>query len=181
MRVPIKNPAQFQASGYKVDDKGVEIGFFSDQRRFSIVHESETFQFISDDRASQVARCKEYLTADGIVFFEEKFLTERAEYVENEFKKDTEYKSRFFTEEYIIKKTAQIQSDGLLKMTAGQIHWRDMETILRKNFRFVFRYWKSGNFRGYAASDHFSNLRDFIDALSVSENEFSEIRPQIIR
>jgi ubiquinone/menaquinone biosynthesis C-methylase UbiE len=164
-----------------VEDDGTVVNKYENQNAFDAVHESMGFQFISPDREGQVAEVKKLLKPDGIFLTEQKFNMPKAEEDANELKKDTEFKSQFWTPEELQKKQAVVgfnrdgtpKADPSLTMVENQVTQPKMEEVLKNNFAHVAQYWDSGNFKGYVASDSIETLQRFLDNLPSLKSKFS--------
>jgi len=176
------NPEQ-QGQHAWTDKTGDEINFFAPgDQKFDIVHEAMVFQFLSNKRGDQVALVKSMMAEDGIAIFEEKLGTDIEIYNANEDQKDFDWKSKYYTEEQIVRKRAEILEKGgdtIEGMTALQVTIPEMEQILASQFENFALFWQSGNFRGYVASDSAENLQKFVDNLADTSSEFGTETPQV--
>ena len=146
------------------------------------------FQFISNDRTTQIARIKGLLKDDGIAIIEEKvFLPANPEkplkginkvpdYIKNEEYKDDNYKSKFFTKAEMEQKKKEVLNTGqdeIEGMEKYMVPKNFLEAELLDNFKYVEQFWDSGNFKGYLASDSKSNLDTLSKNILDTNTEFS--------
>lgn len=114
-----------------------------------VVHESMVFQFINKNRAEQLDYIIENdLKPDGLFITEEKFLEPAHIWKPNEAVKN-EYKSQYFEAKDMDAKSAQV----LEGMNKNMISSLEMERLLVSRFKHVGKYWDSGNFKGYLATN----------------------------
>jgi hypothetical protein len=114
-----------------------------------VVHESMVFQFINKDRAKQLDYIIENdLKPDGLFITEEKFMEPAEIWKKNEALKN-EYKSQYFEAKDMDAKSAQV----LEGMNKNMISSLEMERLLTSKFKHVGKYWDSGNFKGYLATN----------------------------
>lgn len=172
------------------EDDGTVVKKYENPNAFDAIHESMGFQFISPDREGQVSEVKKLLKPDGIFLTEQKFNMPKSEEDANELKKDTEFKSQFWSQEDLAKKQAQVgfnrdgspKADPSLAMVENQVGQPEMEAILKRNFKHVVQYWDSGNFKGYAASDDPGKIDSFLENLPSLNSKFSTVQtPRSIR
>lgn len=169
------------AFGYGENDTGVawteangtEIKYYdAGDKKFDIIQESMTFQFINDERGAQIARMAELLTETGMVVINEKL--QNADWDKNE-KQKNEYKSKSFKAEDMTKKARQV----LEGMNKNMVHHSELEQILKDNFKYVVQYWDSGNFKGYVASNSQETISKFQNNLPDMNNEFDTRGPDV--
>ena len=156
------------------EDEGQDIPYYKPDRKFDVVHEAMVFQFISKDRAEQVARVKELMKPDGVALFEEKYTAGKGltaeQYAAGEAQKDA-YKKQFFTEEALKEKADTV----LVGMTKNMPSPGEFEDVLGANFKYAVQFWDSGNFRGYAASDDKAKLDALVNNIGDTSSEFSTV------
>jgi len=143
------------------------------KREYDVVHESMTFQFVSDKRAEQIGYIKDkVLKEDGILILEEKFVPEDKadpQWAKNEAKKD-EYKKKYFEEAELTKK----KEEQLVGMHENMVSTEAFEGTLKDRFDHVARYWASGNFKGYIATNSIGKAASFMDRMGeTGKSEFS--------
>lgn len=144
-----------------------------EERKFDAVHESMTFQFISNRRAKQIKYIKENLLKEGGIFItEEKLFNPRWE--ENEYKKDL-YKAQYFDVDILQKKSKEILKGGMNKTLIDKSKF---EGILSNNFENYYMYWDGGNFFGYIASDKKEKIEKFKNYVRIPR--FEEVIDNII-
>lgn len=192
---PQANGARFDLSAFSdKDSEGKPIwnesdgtpinGFDPKGKKFDVVHEGMVFQFISNTRNAQIARTKELLKPGGVALFEEKLGGSAQEYRNNEAKKDAEWKSKYYTQAQIAAKAAQVLKtgeDAAEGMTDKQVASWEMESILKKHFKYAVQYWDSGNFKGYAASDSLQKIKSLVGNMQDTNTEFSTTQtPRVI-
>ena len=119
---------------------------------YDIVNESMGFQFVSANRAGQIALAKQSLKPNGLMLIDEKMHND--DYERNEQTKD-DWKAQFYTPEQLAEKQniVNVQGEPAEGMMANMAHKDEVERILGGLFTHVTPYWQSGNFFGYAASD----------------------------
>lgn len=150
-----------------VEDGDVNIEYFDPQgKKFDVVHEAMVFQFISNDRKTQIARTKELMKPDGVLIVEEKVHTENQ--AENEQKKN-KYKSQFFDKRDMDAKSAEV----LEGMHVNMAEQHSLESVLLDNFKNVIQFWDSGNFKGYMASDSKIKVDKLVAAVGDTTSEYS--------
>jgi len=135
-------------------------------QKFDVVHESMVFQFIHNDRDAQIGRVADLVAEGGVAIIEEKLFTDQWD--ANEAKKN-EYKSQYFRKEDMTKKSAEV----LEGMNKNMVEQAELESILRKNFKFVTQYWDSGNFKGYAASNDNQALQELVGNIGDTSTEYT--------
>jgi ubiquinone/menaquinone biosynthesis C-methylase UbiE len=147
---------------------------------FDVVHEAMTFQFISNERDQQIAEMKRHLKPGGVAMLEEKVFSDAWE--QNERKKDTEYKSRYFAPAALAEKDKMVgfqqtkNETGAVGMLDNMVSQQALEQSLTSHFAYVIQYWDSGNFKGYAASDDMGRLRALVDGLGDTQTAFSTVQ-----
>jgi hypothetical protein len=159
------------------EDDGTEIKGFVPDGKYDVIHETMVFQFISNSRGAQIARIKEMMKANGVAIIEEKVHTGK-KYDANEAKKDEEFKSLYFTPEEMEAKRKEVLEKGgdeYEGMSALQVTDKELDKILSENFRYVYQYWDSGNFRGYIASDNRLRAQRLVNAIGDTDSKFANI------
>ena len=172
---------------------GEEVRWFKPDRQFDVIHEAMVFQFISGNRASQIARAKELMKPDGVLIIEEKFVAgdqlSPEQFRANETQKDA-YKEQYFTKAEIAakakavgvaekaafqeiqeKKEQQVTGMNDLMVSPGAI-----EDVLGSNFDHVAQFWDSGNFKGYIASDSPEAVERLINNMLSTDSEFANVK-----
>lgn len=162
------------------EDEGQDIPYYKPDRQFDVVHEAMVFQFISKDRAEQVARVKELMKPDGVALFEEKYTAGKGltaeQYAAGEAQKDA-YKKQFFTEADMKAKADTV----LVGMNKNMPSPGEFEDVLGANFKYAVQFWDSGNFRGYAASDDKAKLDALIKSIGDTSSAFSTVEtPRVV-
>lgn len=151
------------------EDDGTEIRYFDPAgQRYDVVHEAMVFQFISPERAAQIARVKELLTPNGVAIFEQKLLTPGDAWDQNEAKKNA-HKLQYFDKESLDKKAVEI----LEGMNKNMVQPDQLEARLSENFTHVAQFWDSGNFKGYIASDDRAALDAMLREIGDTSSEYS--------
>jgi len=172
---------------------GEEVRWFKPDRQFDVIHEAMVFQFISGNRASQIARAKELMKPDGVLIIEEKFVAgdqlSSEQFRANETQKDA-YKEQYFTKAEIAakakavgvaekaafqeiqeKKEQQVTGMNDLMVSPGAI-----EDVLGSNFDHVAQFWDSGNFKGYIASDSPEAVERLINNMLSTDSKFANVK-----
>ena len=157
---------------------GEEIVFFDPgEEKFDVVHEAMVFQFLSNQRASQIALVKSMMAEDGVAVFEEKFAQGDINvYNLNEISKDLFWKSKYYTQEQIERKRKEVLQaggDSIEGMTKMQVTVEEMHEVLSKNFKHFAQFWDSGNFMGFIASDSEASLQRILSNMQDTSSEFS--------
>lgn len=145
---------------------------------FSVITEFMTFQFITDERCFFLSRISNCISENGIFISCEKFISEdKDEFVDNEIQKDV-YKSYYFSEYEIRKKNEDILKQNMNRYMVGSEKY---EEFLKDYFLFVVKFWDSGNFKGYAATNNEKVLDEFLKYCSNLNSAYSrELTPVII-
>lgn len=136
---------------------------FPYKKGFDIIWEDTTFQMYSDNRDGQIEHVKQQLAPDGLLILFEKIVSNNsADYLLNEYNKDFYFKSRYFSQDDILKKEG-----GILKeMFNGQVTIESLATALKKHFKYIYKIWACGNFVHIVASNDKTNITDFLQQLS---------------
>lgn len=154
-----------------------EIPAFNPAEKFDVINESMGFQFISPERAEQIAEAKRLLKPEGVLLTEEK--VQNSNWKANEEFKDKNYKTKYFTESELKAKDTRVgfqQSKDEVKavgMVDNMVSADSLEQTLRDNFEHVVQYWDSGNFKGYAASDSRPALNRLVEGMGDMSSKFS--------
>ena len=163
-------------------DDGVVVRYFRPTRRFDVVHEAMTFQFISNCREAHIRRCRELLSDKGLLILEEKCLTEN--FAEREIAKD-EYKLQFFSTDHVrdkAKKVLGVGAEGAANCMHTRMVYKDhIEKILADEFSNVVQIWEACNFFGYMASDDISTLDGVLKHIPEDETKYSSFVKRWIR
>ena len=194
METPANSQIRNQAFSYLIDDQGKyfdkpsEVKFadfgaggtpdkatglrnpneFGSGRRYQVVHESMTFQFVDANRKAQIYFIADnLLTDDGILLIEEKFTNNDVIYQNNENMKD-DFKRLYYTEEQINSKAQNIVGP----MGDKQVSVQEIEKILGNRFKYVNQYWDSGNFKGYIASNN-PLAETFVDEIHLLDTSLT--------
>jgi len=194
METPTNSEIRNQAFSYLIDDQGKyfdkpsEVKFadfgaggtpdkttglrnpneFGSGRRYQVVHESMTFQFVDANRKAQIYFIADnLLTDDGILLIEEKFTNNDVIYQNNENMKD-DFKRLYYTEEQINSKAQNIVGP----MGDKQVSVQEIEKILGNRFKYVNQYWDSGNFKGYIASNN-PLAETFVDEIHLLDTSLT--------
>lgn len=172
---------------------GEEVRWFKPDRKFDVVHEAMVFQFISGNRASQIARAKELMKPDGVLIIEEKFVVgyklSPEQFRANEAKKDA-YKEQYFTKAEIeakakavgVAEKAAFKADQDKKEQAAtgmndlMVSPGAIEDVLSSKFDHVAQFWDSGNFKGYIASDSSEAVERLINNMLPTDSEFANVK-----
>ena len=151
-------------------DGDVEIKGYKPKRKFDVVHEAMTFQFINADRAGQIAAAKDMMTDDGIMILEQKVQRENKEVEQAaEDMNDRLFRSQFYNstqmsakEKDILRREQKEGEEKALGMKDQQAEKGQLEAVLSDNFDYVVQFWSAGNFVGYVASNNEMSVRDFL-------------------
>jgi len=154
--------------GSWIEDDGTEIKEFKTNRKFDVVNEDFTFQFVNNNRAKQVAGVKEMMSKDGIFVTSEKFHTSNE--AANEVKK-YDHQRKYFSPDQLTEDKQTIVS-GMADDMVGDV---DYFNTLKDNFRFVEEFWNAGNFKGYLASDNNQVLQEFKKNVGDLNSEFTDV------
>lgn len=153
------------------EDDGTEIRYFDPAgQRYDVIHEAMVFQFISNDRTTQIARVKELMVDDGVAIFEEKVLVPGEAWKQNEAQKNA-HKLQYFDKEALDKKAVEV----LEGMNKNMVPPAQLEEILSENFNHVVQFWDSGNFKGYIASDSKEKLQRLLDEIGSTASEYATV------
>lgn len=145
-----------------------------DGRKYDIVHEAMTFQFLHPDRAEQLSHVKKALKDDGLFLSEQKFHTD--DWAKNEELKDREHKNLYYDSGALDAKNKVVsynqQSGGMMD---NLVHHKEYEKLLKSHFAHVAQYWDAGNFKGYAASNDRKKLDTFVKHMGNVQSKFSNV------
>lgn len=168
-----------------VEDDGTEIPALNAENstdRFDIIHEAMVFQFINNQRATQIVEAKKLLKPNGLLITEEKLKTTPEEWKANELFKDQNHKNIYYSNEELAQKNKIVgfqQSDKESKavgMVDNMVTVPQFEALLNRNFKEVWQYWDAGNFKGYAASDDPEVVQRFVKAIGNVYNKYSRVQ-----
>lgn len=161
--------------GYTDESTGVTYPRHNPETKADVVHESMVFQFITPEREQFIKEIKDnYLRPDGVVMLEEKLIPEsEEEWRQNEEKKD-EYKRTYYPQEAIAAKSEQV----LVGMKQNQTADADLQRVLADNFKYVYQYWDSGNFKGYLATNNKAKGDQLIKEIGNTQSQFTT-RPML--
>lgn len=134
-----------------------DIPVYKPERGYDVIHESMTFQFITDNRVPFVKEAKAHLSEGGLFLTEEKLRCGDEEWNDGEERKDT-FKSKYFAPAQLRKKADEV----LVGMKSGQAYRDEYVSVLQKYFSHVYAYWRAGNFYGYVCSDSRENILKFM-------------------
>ena len=98
------------------------------------------------------------------------------EFVANEDYKDKNYKSRYFTEEEIEAKKAEVLQRGgdeIEGMEKYMVPENFLIDEIQNNFKHAVQFWDSGNFKGWLASDSQEKMNALLDNIRDTNTEFS--------
>jgi len=172
---------------------GEEVRTFKPDRQFDVIHEAMVFQFISGNRAAQIARAKELMKPDGVLIIEEKFVAgdqlSPEQFRANETQKDA-YKEQYFTKAEIAAKAKAVgvaekaefkekqdkKEQTVTGMNDLMVSPGGIEDVLSSNFDHVAQFWDSGNFKGYIASDSSSALENLVNNMLPTDSEFANVK-----
>lgn len=146
---------------------------FTPETKVDVVHESMGFQFMSPDRAGQIAEAKKFLKPNGVMIVEQKVGNEQWD--ANELSKDN-FKSKYYTPEQIAQKNAEIKVsnfDSNEGMAGNMVTEDILFNELEKNFKYVQQYWDAGNFKGYIASNDRTRIGAFMKSVGSTASKFS--------
>ena len=159
------------------EDNGKRVPAYNPEERFDVVNESMGFQFINPDRPAQIAEVKRLMKPDGIFVTEEKL--KNPDWAENERKKDTEFKEKYFSKADLSAKDKVVgfqqskQEAKAVGMVDNMVTQSDYEATLKENFKHVVQYWDSGNFKGYVAGDDLNTVMRFVSQAGDLSTDFS--------
>jgi len=155
----------FQGSWTEAD--GTKIKEFKPEKKFDIINEDFTFQFVNNNRKKQVEGVKEMLAEDGIFITSEKFITENKE--ANEAKK-AKHQEKYFTRE---ERTAD--KEGIVTgMEKDMVKDTEYFETLKDNFKYVEEFWNAGEFKGFVASDSKASIESFRKNVGDLTTEFTD-------
>lgn len=134
-----------------------DIESYEPNTKFDVIHESMTFQFISNRRAKQIDYLKKnLLKPKGVFITEEKVTSDK--WLDNEELKDA-YKRVYFSQKDLDTKSKEIlKGDEKKGMNTYLVSKTEYEKVLKNNFKYVHQYWNGGNFVGYICSDSNINI-----------------------
>jgi SAM-dependent methyltransferase len=156
----------FMSDGW-VNDDGTEIVRFKPDQKFDVINEDFTFQFINNDRASQVAEVKSMLSEGGVFITSEKFHTKNSEHNE---RKKLDHQRKYFSGDEI----TQDKQEIIVGMSDDMVSDADYQKILNDQFKFVKEFWNAGDFKGYIASDSAVKVNRALREVGDLSSEFSD-------
>lgn len=172
----------FQRGWTRDDGKVIEaLNSQNSEEKFDIVHEAMVFQFISNQRRSQISEVKRLLKPGGLFLTEEKVLTDPETWKRNEELKDREYKNLYYShadlaaKQRVVKFNQDPKESKAVGMVDNMLPQDQFEEILLDNFSSVWQYWDSGNFKGYACSDDPKNAERFVHSVGSTRSKFSTV------
>lgn len=181
------NKAAF-IKGWINDDgsKMPELNSKTTTKRYDIIHEAMAFQFISNQRDSQVDEVKALLKPGGLFLTEQKLKNDNWD--ANEAFKDKNHKDLYYSKDALAKKDKVVafaaekkpfsqdkDEEEAVGMVNNMVHHDEYERTLGSKFAVVYQYWDSGNFKGYAASDQGYMVTKFVQALGPVQSKFSNV------
>ena len=155
----------FQASWTEAD--GTFIKELKSDQKFDVVNEDFAFQFMNNDRASQVEEVKSLMNPEGVFITSEKFHTDNSR--SNEQRK-LDHQRKYFNESELTEDKQTIVTG----MAEDMVNDKDYEKILQDNFKHVEEFWNAGDFKGYIASDSEVKLQKMKDDIGDLDNEFAD-------
>ena len=167
---PAVEGAEFRQEAFKaswVDDDGTVINEFKPTEKFDVVNEDFAFQFMNNDRASQVKAVKEMMTDDGVFVTSEKFHTANQEANE---KKKYDHQRKYFDASQLTEDKQTIVS-GMADDMVNDVAYYN---TLKENFKYVEEFWNAGNFKGYLASDSKEKLDQMKENIGDLSSEFTD-------
>jgi len=173
-----------------MNDDGSRMGELNSKtttKRYDIIHEAMAFQFISNQRGSQVDEVKALLKPGGLFLTEQKLKNDNWD--ENEKFKDTHHKDLYYSKAALAQKDKVVafaaekkpafaqdkDEEEAVGMVNNMVHHDEYERTLGSKFAVVYQYWDSGNFKGYAASDQGFMVQKFLAALGPVQNKFATV------
>jgi hypothetical protein len=167
-RTPVEG-AEFAQQPFNEGFDGMEA--YTPQEKADVVHESMVFQFLKKDREGFVEDIADnYLKDDGVFITEQKFKADDPDvYAENEKIKNTEHKSKYYTDEQQKLKG----EDVLVGMDKNQANFNDYISLLKDKFDHVETYWSAGNFKGVIASNNKAKVDEFLNNIGDTSNDFT--------
>jgi SAM-dependent methyltransferase len=171
------------------DDAGRVYAAHNPVEPYDIVHESMAFQFISPERAAQVAEAKRLMKPGGVFLTEQKVLSSDPEvWKANETLKDQKFKKNYYTDDALAAKQKVVKFNQdpneakAVGMVDNMVQSEELESILGQNFKYVAQYYDAGNFKGYAASDDPQKLTQFVKQMGDTRTEFSTVQtPRVVQ
>ena len=167
----VKN-AEFKLEAFQgswTEKDGTQIKEFISDSKFEVVNEDFAFQFINNDRATQVKGVKELMTSDGIFITSEKFHTFNESQNEN---KKYDHQKKYFSPDQLTEDKQTIVSG----MSDDMVNDLEYFNILKKNFKYVIEFWNAGNFKGYLASDNKVVISTFLENVGDLTSEFTDTK-----
>lgn len=165
------NPVYVKGKKVFIEDKNKPVHYvdFKD-KKYDVINEAMTFQFMSPDRSNHFKRVSELLKDDGIFISKEKVLipkntsifSELPRYrhqLHEEFKNT--YKKQHFTDEQISRKVDEV----LEGMAENQVTQKEMLNQAKKHFKHIEQIWDSGNFVGYVMGNNKTTVKNFKNAV----------------
>jgi SAM-dependent methyltransferase len=169
------------------EDGGRVIPAHNPQQPYDIVHESMAFQFISPQRAEQIAEAKRLMKPGGVFLTEQKLLNAPEVWKHNEAIKDRHFKNLYYGDDQLKAKQAVVKFDQdpnetkAVGMVDNMVQAQELESLLQQQFKHVAQYFDSGNFKGYIASDDPQKLVSVLREMGDLRTPFStEATPRIL-
>lgn len=162
--------------GFVVFDESIgEVPVYAFDRGPDHYTEIMTFQFLGSERANFIERIAKDISPDGLFISCEKFSqSSLAVFLQLELLKDG-YKARYFDADTLARKQAEVLSSPNGGMNDGMITPEEYERILLQSFDFVARFWDSGNFKGYVASNDRDSIELFLSLIPSLNSEYSTV------
>ena len=172
-RTPVEG-AEFAQQPFNEGFDGMEA--YTPQEKADVVHESMVFQFLKKDREGFVEDIADnYLKDDGVFITEQKFKADDPDvYAENEKIKNTEHKSKYYTD----KQQKLKGEDVLVGMDKNQANFNDYISLLKDKFDHVETYWSAGNFKGVIASNNKAKVDEFLNNIGDTSNDYNYEKDQ---
>lgn len=172
---PIAEALDPQPGFVVFDDNVGEVPVYAFDRGPEHYTEIMTFQFLGPERASYVENIAKDIPRNGLFISCEKFSqSSLAVFLQLELLKDG-YKARYFDADTLAKKQAEVLSSSNGGMNDGMVTPEEYERILLGSFGFVARFWDSGNFKGYVASNDRDSVELFLSLIPSLNSDYSTV------
>ena len=149
-----------------VEDDGTVIKEFKPKEKYDVVNEDFVFQYINNDRVSQVENVKKVLKKGGLFVTSERFHTENWD--QNEKVKEG-HQRKYFNDEIINKSKATLPA-----MLKDMVYDTEYLKVLRDKFKYVAEWWNAGNYKGYVASDSKAKIDKYLKDVGDTSSEYTD-------
>lgn len=171
----IPNALATEIGFVSLDDEDAPVPVYNFKMESNYYTEIMTFQFLGPEREYYVDKVSKDLQPGGLFITCEKFSnSSREDFLRLEAIKDS-YKSNFFDPETLARKIEEVLNAPDGGMNEGMLTPEEYELILLSHFSKVARFWDSGNFKGYVASNDEDSIELFLALLPPLNSKYSTV------